>query len=81
MWFESVDSGRAGPSGDIEVWKGLAMGTFITAYVIVWLAFVLYIIRLGSNQRRLNHLMQTFGYRIRELRAQGETRSEPELGA
>ena len=34
------------------------MGTFIAAFVALWLAVVLYTVRLGSQQRRLLRELQ-----------------------
>jgi CcmD family protein len=34
------------------------MGTFITAYAIVWLALVLYVVRLRAEQRHLERIVR-----------------------
>lgn len=45
------------------------MGTFVTAYLAVWLAVLLYVVRLGARQRRLE----------RSLRALESQLDEPEI--
>jgi CcmD family protein len=35
------------------------MGTFVTAYLAVWLAVMLYVVRLGARQRRLERKLKT----------------------
>ena len=57
------------------------MGTFIAAYAIVWLALVLYIVRLRTNQRRLEQLARTLESRVQNLRVRAETGSQADLGA
>jgi CcmD family protein len=34
------------------------MGAFLTAYVVVWLGIVLYVVRLGAEQRRLSRTVE-----------------------
>ncbi len=34
------------------------MGTFVTAYAVVWLAVVLYVARLGAEQRRIRQALE-----------------------
>lgn len=57
------------------------MGTFITAYAIVWLASVLYILRLRKNQRRLEQLARILESRVENLQVLAETSSQADLGA
>ena len=45
------------------------MGTFVTGYLIVGLAVVLYVARLGRQQRRLQEQLET-------LRAAWETQED-----
>jgi CcmD family protein len=51
------------------------MGTFITAYAIVWLALVLYIVRLRTNQRRLERLVRSLQSRIQDSHVRAQTGS------
>jgi CcmD family protein len=57
------------------------MGTFITAYAMVWLALVLYILRLRSNQRRIDRLVQSLESRVRETSIGAENYSRTGMGA
>jgi CcmD family protein len=57
------------------------MGTFIATYAIVWLAMVLYILRLRTNQRRLDQLVRTLESRVQNTRVRAETGSQADLGA
>ena len=34
------------------------MSTFVTAYLIVWLGVLGYLLRLGARQRRLEHAIE-----------------------
>ncbi|MFH1267124.1 MAG: CcmD family protein [Planctomycetota bacterium] len=34
------------------------MGTFVTAYLVVWLAVLFYVVRLGACQRRLERSLK-----------------------
>jgi CcmD family protein len=34
------------------------MDAFVTAYVVVWLGIVLYVVRLGAEQRRLSRTVE-----------------------
>jgi CcmD family protein len=45
------------------------MGTFITAYAIVWLALVLYTVRLRARQRHLERIVRELSPDARESRA------------
>ncbi len=56
------------------------MGTFIAAYAIVWVALVLYILRLRTEQRRIDRLVQSLEARVRELRAAAKPRSRTDMG-
>ena len=47
------------------------METFIATYAIVWLALVLYIVRLRTNQRRLEQLARTLESRVEKLASMG----------
>ncbi|MFI5455957.1 MAG: CcmD family protein [Isosphaerales bacterium] len=79
--FESVEPGPEKTLGPPGIWEGAAMGTFIATYAIVWLALVLYIVRLRTNQRRLEQLARTLESRVQNLRAWAETGSQANLGA
>jgi CcmD family protein len=57
--------------------KGIAMGTFVTAYLIVWLALFLYVVRLDFRQRRLLWILQS----LRSRTACQKDREEPEARA
>jgi CcmD family protein len=57
------------------------MGTFTVTYAIVWLAMVLYILRLRTNQRRLDQLVRTLESRVQNMRVRAETGSQADLGA
>ena len=57
------------------------MGTFIATYAIVWLALVLYILRLRTNQRRLDQLAHMLEARIQYMRVRAETGSQADMGA
>ena len=57
------------------------MGTFIAAYAVVWLVFVLYIIRLRTNQRRLAGLVQMLESRVQAMRVTTGNCSQADLGA
>ncbi len=35
------------------------MGTFVVAYVVVWLAVALYVVRLGAAQRRIQRAIES----------------------
>ncbi len=57
------------------------MGTFIATYAIVWLALVLYIVRLRADQRRLEQLTRTLESRVQSVQVCAETGSQADLGA
>jgi len=42
------------------------MAAFVTAYGIVWLAVMLYVVRLGTRQRRLSRSYQLLQCRLEE---------------
>jgi len=42
------------------------MGTFVTAYVSVWLAVLLYVVRLGARQRRLEQNLKALQSQLDE---------------
>ena len=42
------------------------MGTFVTAYLAVWLAVLLYVVRLGARQRRLERSLRALETRLEE---------------
>jgi CcmD family protein len=42
------------------------MLTFITAYLLVWFAVSAYLIRLGSQQRRLRRAMEALERKLQE---------------
>jgi CcmD family protein len=43
--------------------------TFITAYVFVWLAALGYLLRLGSEQRRLRRMAEALQKQLEQKRA------------
>ena len=57
------------------------MATFIAAYAIVWLALVLYMLRLRTNQRKLEQLVRALQSRVQNLPAWNETGPGTDLGA
>jgi CcmD family protein len=57
------------------------MGIFIATYAIVWLALVLYIMRLRADQRRLEEVARMLESRIQHLGGWSETDSRADLGA
>jgi CcmD family protein len=44
------------------------MLTFITAYLIVWCAALGYLLRLGSEQRRLRHMADALQKQLEQQR-------------
>ena len=40
------------------------MTTFVTAYLAVWLAVMMYVVRLGARQRRLEESLQALEARF-----------------
>jgi CcmD family protein len=46
--------------------EGSTMAAFATAYGIVWLAVMLYVVRLGARQRRLLRSYQLLQCRLKE---------------
>jgi CcmD family protein len=73
--FELVGRGPDRIVAPPEIGKGVTMGTFITAYAIVWLALVLYIVRLRTNQRRLERLVRSLQSRIQDSHVRAQTGS------
>jgi CcmD family protein len=57
------------------------MVTFITAYAMVWLVLALYVVRLGTNQRRLERTARAIEARHRAASPWVETGSRPGTGA
>jgi len=53
------------------------MGTFVAAYVAVWLAVVLYVARLGAEQRRLARSVESLQLRLEQREAEQRPRSIP----
>lgn len=49
------------------------MTTFVTAYLIVWLAMLLYVIRIGARQRRLLETVESLQRRIEQQERDGPT--------
>jgi CcmD family protein len=45
------------------------MGAFVTAYVVVWLGIVLYIVRMGAEQRRLSRAVEGLRSHLEDSRA------------
>jgi CcmD family protein len=52
------------------------MGTFVAGYLIVWLAVVLYVARLGRRQRQLQSQFETFQSAWQVQQDRGEARSK-----
>ncbi len=52
------------------------MGTFIAAYLAVWLAVMLYVVRLGARQRRLEENLQALEARLAQTRDREEPTSK-----
>lgn len=44
------------------------MGTFVTAYLAVWLVVMLYVLRLGIRQRRLEQNLEALQARLQPTR-------------
>jgi CcmD family protein len=42
------------------------MLTFVAAYLAVWLGLLLYVLRLGAEQRRLSQAVQALQLRVRQ---------------
>jgi CcmD family protein len=57
------------------------METFIAAYAIVWLALVLYVLRLRAGQRQLEELARTLQTRVQNMPVWTESDSRSDLGA
>ena len=51
------------------------MTTFITGYVVVWLAVVLYAARLELRQRRLKAALEALQQRVEQSKNIGQTPS------
>ena len=49
------------------------MAAFVTAYGIVWLAVMLYVLRLGTQQRRLLRSLQLLQRRLEQRQNTHET--------
>ncbi len=54
------------------------MTAFVAAYAAVWLAVVLYVARLGAQQRRLARTAESLRLRLEE---RGDERRPPSLAA
>lgn len=52
------------------------MGTFVAGYLIVWLAVVLYVARLGRRQRRLQEELEALKSAWQAQEDTGEARSK-----
>jgi CcmD family protein len=52
------------------------MGTFVAGYLIVWLAVVLYVARLGRRQRQLQEQIDAFQSTWQAPEDRGEARSK-----
>ena len=52
------------------------MGTFVAGYLIVWLAVVLYVARLGRRQRQLQEQLETLQSAWQAQEDRGEARSK-----
>lgn len=52
------------------------MGTFVTAYLAAWLAVMLYVLRLGVRQRRLEQSLRALEQRFSPAQDQAESTSE-----
>jgi CcmD family protein len=51
------------------------MGEFVTAYLVVWLAAVLYLARLDARQRRLAQAVETLRSQFEQSDRPNEPRS------
>jgi len=47
--------------------EGTSMETFMTAYLVVWFAVVLYVGRIGLRQRRLQQTLDALEIRTQQL--------------
>jgi CcmD family protein len=52
------------------------MGTFVTAYLMVWLAVAIYVYRMGERQRRLEKELALLQRRIDESDTRDEEYSQ-----
>lgn len=48
------------------------MGTLITAYVIVWAAVALYVLRMGGQQRRLGRALRALQLQLDQEENEGD---------
>ncbi len=51
------------------------MGTFVAGFIMVWLAVVFYVARLGQTQRRLVEKCDTLQDALASLESRDESRS------
>jgi len=49
------------------------MGTFIAAYLVLWVGVVWYVLRLGAGQRRLQRALEALQWQA----GQSEPREQP----
>jgi CcmD family protein len=52
------------------------MGTFVTAYLAAWLAVMLYLLRLGARQRRLEQNLEALQSQFDRMENPKEPASE-----
>jgi len=52
------------------------MGTFVTAYLAVWLAVLLYVVRLGARQTRLQRSLRALESQFDQIENPEEPTSE-----
>ncbi len=52
------------------------MGTFVTAYLAVWAAVMLYVVRLGARQRRLERNLKALQLQFDRMENQAEPSSK-----
>jgi len=52
------------------------MGTFVTAYLAVWAAVTLYVVRLGARQHRLERDLKALQFQFDRVKNQDEPTSQ-----
>ncbi len=52
------------------------MGTFVTAFLAVWLAVMLYVVRLGARQRRMERNLKALQLQFDRAEEQTEPTSQ-----
>jgi CcmD family protein len=51
------------------------MGAFVAAYLVVWMAVVMYVLRLGARQRRLRRAIEALELHCEQSQPRGEPTS------